>query len=751
LEVIRKMPGKVEGVIGGRMLVIEAGKFALQANGAVTVRYGDTVVLVTACASEEPREKVDFLPLTVDYEERLYAAGKIPGGFLRREGRPSQEAILASRLTDRPLRPLFPKGFCHDVQIVITVLSADQENSPEVLAIIGASAALTLSEIPFGGPVGTVRIGHINGQYVVNPTFSQLQESTLDLVVAGTREAVVMVEAGAREAPEEVVLGAIEFGQEINREIIQLQEQLQNSWGKPKKAFKIKETNPELELELSSLLDTRVTEIVSLNDKAEREVALAALEKELVEKLEGSYPAEEVISYLESRVKAEFRAKVLEQGVRPGGRGFAELRPISCEVGLLPRTHGSALFCRGQTQVLTITTLGSPGDEQLLDGLTQEESKRFIHHYNFPPYSTGEIRRLGIPSRREIGHGALVERALLPMIPDEKNFPYTIRLVSEVLSSNGSTSMASVCGSSLSLMDAGVPIKKPVAGVAMGLISQEGDKYAILTDIEGMEDAYGDMDFKVAGTVEGITAVQLDIKLKGIGYDVLAKALSQAREARLVILDKMQQTLAASRPELSRYAPRMVKITIDPHKIGNVIGPGGRTIRGIIEETKTTIDIENDGTVLIGSTTEEGAQKAIRMIESLTRDVEVGGIYTGKVTRLLGFGVMVEILPGKEGLVHISELADYRVSSVEDVVKVGDEIMVMVTGIDHQGRINLSRRAVFQGLSQVGKGAKVKNSLTSTRPAKKPPPPPPRYSGKGVATGKSRPPRAYHEVSEDEI
>lgn len=693
----------VESIIGGSTLTLKTGELATQANSAVIVGYGDTAVLVTACAAKEPREGVDFLPLTVDYEERLYAAGKIPGGFFRREGRPSQQAILSSRLTDRPLRPLFPKGFRHEVQIVATVLSADQENSPDVLAIIGASTALTLTEIPFEGPVGAVRVGYLNGEFLVNPTFSQLQESLVDLVVVGTREAVVMVEGGAKEASEELILEAIKFGQQVNQQIIGLQEQLQGICGHPKMEFKVAEANPELESAISSALNGRIDQMMG-KGKIERDEALSALKKELLEKLGGEYPSQEILSLFEAKVKAEVRASILGRGIRPDGRSLTEIRPIQCEVGLLTRTHGSGLFSRGLTQVLNIATLGSAREEQMLDGLTLEERKRFMHHYNFPPFSTGEVRRIGTPGRREIGHGALVEKALTPVIPPEDDFPYTIRLVSEVLSSNGSTSMASVCSSSLSLMDAGIPIKAPVAGVAMGLVTGESSQYAILTDLEGMEDAYGDMDFKVAGTSAGITALQLDIKLKGISYEILEKALNEAHQARLFILTKIQETIAASRPELSKYAPRMFKITIDPSKIGGVIGPGGKMIRSIIEQTKTTINVENDGTVLIGSTDAEAAQKAIRMIESLTTEVEVGGIYTGKVTRILPFGAIVEILPGKEGLVHISELADYRVPSVEDVVKLGDEITVMVKEFDRQGgKISLSRRAVFQELSEPGK------------------------------------------------
>jgi len=703
--------------VGGRSLIISIGKLAGQASGAVVVRYGDAVVLVTACVSNEPREGVDFLPLTVDYEERLYAAGKIPGGFFRREGRPSEEATLASRLTDRPLRPLLPKEWHNDIQLVITVLSADQENTPDILAVIGSSAVLSISEVPFDGPVSAVRIGYINGELVLNPTLAQLEDSLLDLVVASTKQAIVMVEAGAREVTEDIVVQAIKFGHEANQGIIKLQEELQQACGKLKVETSIIEVNPKVVSAISSI-NERLSQALTLTEKLEREQALSNLKKELVESLGESFTAEEILSAFETKVRAEVRSNILDKAQRIGGRSLTEVRPITCEVGLLPRTHGSALFTRGQTQVLSITTLGSVGREQQLDGLGIEETKRFIHHYNFPPFSTGEVKRIGTPGRREIGHGALVERAILPVLPGDEDFPYTIRLVSEVLSSSGSTSMASVCASSLSLMDAGIPIKRAVAGVAMGLITGEKGDYAILTDIEGMEDAYGDMDFKVAGTTEGITALQLDIKLKGINLEILGKALNQAREARLFILGVMQQTIGSSRPELSPYAPRMHRIMIDPDKIGNVIGAGGKTIRSIIDETKATIDIKNDGTVLIGSPNEEAAKRAVEIIEGLTKEVEVGVIYTGKVTRLLSFGAMVEILPGREGLVHISELAEYRVAKVEDVVKVGDEIMVKVIDIDNLGRINLSRRAVFEKLSQVP-GARVKDSRAASYPFKK--------------------------------
>lgn len=708
-------PSSFEREVGGRKLIIETGKLAGQAAGAVTVHYGDSVVLVTACTSTEPREGIDFLPLTIDYEERLYAAGKIPGGFIRREGRPSQEATLASRLTDRPLRPLLPKRWRNDIQIIVTVLSADQENDPDILSVIGSSAALSISPIPFDGPVAAVRIGYINNELVLNPTMVQVETSLLDLVVVSTRQAVTMVEAGAKEVSEDIILRAIEFGHQANQDIIKLQEELQQACGKPKMEAPASEVNPEVISAISPIVDNRLTQALSQPDKSQREQALSNLKKELIEALCESFPEEDINAALETKVKAEIRGNLLETGKRIGGRGLSDVRAISCEVGILPRTHGSALFSRGQTQVLTITTLGSIRQEQQLDGLGLEESKRFIHHYNFPPFSGGEVKRIGSPGRREIGHGALVERAIAQVLPKAEDFPYTIRLVSEVLSSSGSTSMASVCASSLSLMDAGIPIKAAVAGVAMGSVTSNKGDYVILTDIEGIEDAYGDMDFKVAGTTNGITAIQLDIKLKGISTEILEKALNQARQARLSILEIMQQTLSSSRPELSRYAPRMYKITIDPSKIGAVIGTGGKTIRSIIDETKASIDVENDGTVIIGSANEEAARKAIHIIEALTKEVEVGAIYTGKVTRLMNFGAMVEIAPGKEGLVHISELADYRVPKVEDVVKIGDEVTVKVIGIDELGRINLSRRAVSDNSSQAS-GTQVKDSPSKDYP-----------------------------------
>jgi polyribonucleotide nucleotidyltransferase len=704
------MAHSAQCMVGGRVLSIETGRLAHQAEGAVTVRYGDTVVLATVCVSSEPREDGDFVHLTVDYEERHYAVGKIPGSFIRREGRPSEEATLTGRLTDRSLRPLFDKNFRNDIQVIVTVLSTDQENDPDVLAVIGASAALHLSSIPFYGPVSAVRVGYIDGEMVLNPLLPQMSSSLIDVVVASTREAIVMVEAGAKEAPEEVVLEAIRFGHEANQDILRLQEEFREAHGKPKMEYKSPEFAPELVAAISSEFAPKIAAAISHADRLERDAALEEVRQEAVEKLKGTFPEPDILAVIESATKKAVRSRILEKRQHVDGRQPGEIRPITCEVGFLPRTHGSGLFARGLTQVLTITTLGSPRQEQLLDGLGLEEAKRFMHHYNFPPFSTGEVRRLGSPSRREIGHGALAERALMPVIPSEEEFSYTIRLVSEVLSSNGSTSMASVCSSSLSLMDAGVPIKAPVAGIAMGLVTGDDGDYVILTDIEGMEDAYGDMDFKVAGTATGITALQLDIKLRGISHDILARAVKQAREAHFQILEKLRQTISTSRPELSPYAPRMYRINIDPGKIGAVIGPGGKVIRSIIEETKvTSIDIESDGAVIIASPNREAALNAIAKIESLTREVEVGAVYTGKVTRISSFGAFVEILPGKEGLVHISELADYRVPRVEDVVKVGDEVMVKVVEIDNLGRINLSRRAVFSDLAQI-KGAKVVDS-----------------------------------------
>ena len=682
--------------VGGRNLVIETGKLAVQADAAVTVRYGDTVVLVTVCFNREAREGVDFLPLTIDYEERLYAAGKIPGGFIRREGRPSEAAILACRQTDRPIRPLLPKTWRSEIQIITTVLSADQENDPDILSVIGASAVLTLSELPFEGPIGAVNVGYINGELVLNPLLTQLEESQLDLIVVSTREKVIMVEAGAREISEDIVMQAIKYAHEANQEIIALQERLRQAAGKEKLPVPPAAINEELAAAVAGTYDSKISRVLDIVNKEQRDDAWNDLNKEAVAQYAENYEEKDILEVMDNRRRHVLRTRILEDNQRIGGRAITEIRPLSCEVGLLPRTHGSGLFNRGMTQVLTITTLGSTRKEQMLDGLGIEESKRFMHHYNFPGFSTGEVRRVGSTSRRETGHGALAERALVAVLPDDEDFPYAIRLVSEVLSSNGSTSMASVCAGSLSLMDAGIPVKSAVAGIAMGLITGDDGKFVVLTDLEGQEDFNGDMDFKIAGTRQGITAIQMDTKLKGLTLEIIEKTLSQGRDGRMFILDRMDETISASRSEVSRYAPRMTTIKIDPSKIGAVIGTGGKTIRSIIEETKTTIDVNDDGTVVIGSVDAESTQKAVAIIESLTKEIEVGEVYTGKVSRIFDFGAMVEVLPGKEGMVHISELATYRVNKVEDEVNIGDEVMVKVIGIDNQGRVNLSRRALFE-------------------------------------------------------
>ena len=690
------MTEKFSRTIGGRELSMEVGGMAGLANGAVVVRYGDSMILVTACMGA-PREGVDFFPLTIDYEERLYAAGKIPGSFFRREGRPTSQAIITDRLTDRPLRPLFPKGMRNEIQVIGTVLSADQENDPDILAITGASAALVISDIPFNGPIAGTRVGYVNGEFVVNPTFAQLNDSDIDLVVAGTRDAVVMVEAGANEVPESLMLEAIRIGQDVNAELVSLQEEMAAKVGKPKAQVDTKTLPEEVRSAVEEFVRSRNWDLIS-GAKDERSEAVSERRTELVEALGETHPENELKSALSEITKATVRSRILSEGRRPDDRKTDEIRPLSSEVGLLPRTHGSGLFSRGETQVLTVTTLGSMGEQQRLDTIEPEDTKRFMHHYNFPPFSVGEARFLRGASRRDIGHGALAERALLPVVPNEEEFPYTIRLVSEVLSSNGSTSMASVCGSTLSLMDAGVPIKSPVAGVAMGLIKSDDD-YRVLTDIAGLEDAMGDMDFKVAGTSKGVTAMQMDIKVKGITAEIMETALAQAREAREVILSNMLETIPEVRADLSPYAPRMFRISISQEKIGAVIGPGGRVIRSIIEETGCSIDVEDDGTVFVGSPSEEQARKAIAIIEGLTKDAELGEIYTGRVTRLTSFGAFVEILPGKDGLVRMADLADEPVRRVEDVVNVGDEIMVMVIEVDDLGRINLSRRAVLEDLS----------------------------------------------------
>lgn len=680
--------------LGGRKLVIENGKMAKQANGAVLVRYGDTVVLVTATASAEPREGVDFFPLTVDYEEKMYAAGKIPGGFIKREGRPSSDAILCARLIDRPIRPLFPKGYRNDVQIVATVMSVEQDNAPELAAMIGASVALTVSDIPFNGPIAGVRVGRVNDEFVINPTEEQRKVSTLNLTVAGSYDAVMMVEAGANELPEEVILDAILFGHQEIKRIVEFQNEIRNECGKEKREAKLFTVPEELMTAVRDYTKDRLDEATRNPDKLDRDAHIADINAEAMEHFLVEYPEmdKEIAIALHDIEKEIVRRMITHEKIRPDGREVEEVRPVSCEVGLLPRTHGSGLFTRGQTQILTVTTLGPLGDEQIIDGLGPETTKHYIHHYNFPGYSVGEAKPIRSPGRREIGHGALAERALVPVIPTTEEFPYTIRLVSEVLESNGSSSMGSVCGSTLSLMNAGVPIKRPVSGVAMGLV-KEGDKYTILTDIQGMEDALGDMDFKVAGTTEGVTAIQMDIKVAGIDRDILYSALQQAKRGRAFILGKMLECIDKPAAELSPYAPRVETIKIKVDKIRDVIGTGGKVVKKIIDETGVQIDIHEDGNIFISSVDAESMKKARQMIEDIVREVEVGEVYTGKVTRLMKFGAFIEVLPGKEGLCHISQLADHRVEKVEDVVQVGDQLQVKVVEIDDKGRVNLSHKA----------------------------------------------------------
>ena len=682
--------------LGGRKLTIEQGKMAKQANGAVLVRYGDTVVLVTATASSAPREGVDFFPLTVDYEEKMYAAGKIPGGFIKREGRPSSDAVLCARLIDRPIRPLFPDGFRNDVQIVATVLCVEQDNPPEIAAMIGASCALTVSDIPFMGPIAGVRVGYVDGAFVINPTEAQRAVSELNLTVAGSHDAVMMVEAGANELSEEVVLDAILFGHAEIRRLVEFQNDIRSACGKEKIVPAIFAVSEELESKVRAYAEERLDAATRNSDKLARDADIAAIKAETVEHFIEEYPeaAKEISQILYKIEKGIVRHMITHEKIRPDGRALDEVRPVSCEVGILPRTHGSGLFTRGQTQVLTVTTLGSLGDEQIIDGLGPETTKHYLHHYNFPGYSVGEARPMRSPGRREIGHGALAERALFPMIPSIEDFPYTIRLVSEILESNGSSSMGSVCGSTLSLMCAGVPIKRPVSGVAMGLV-RDGDDYSILTDIQGMEDALGDMDFKVAGTTKGITAIQMDIKIAGITRDILASALAQAKQGRAFILEKMLACIDKPAAELSPYAPRVEVITIDIDKIRDVIGTGGKVVRKIIDETGVDVDIHEDGNIFITSPNMDAMDRARKMIEDIVREVKVGEVYTGRVTRFLKFGAFVELLPGKEGLCHISQLAKHRVESVEDVVKIGDQLEVKVIEIDEKGRINVSHKALL--------------------------------------------------------
>src|SRR5512135_274255 len=690
---------KYSSMVGGKPITFETGTLAGQAGGAVTVRLGDTMIFAAATMSPEVRLGIDYFPLTVDYEERMYAGGRIPGSFFRREGRPSEVAILIARLTDRPLRPLFPKDLRNDVQVILYSFSVDGENPIDILSINAASAALMISDVPWGGPVAAVRVGRIDGQLIVNPTSSEQDRSDLDLRIAGTRDAILMVECGAQEVPEAVMVEALNFGHQSIQPLIDVQEQMAREIGKPKREYVSFNLAEAVQSPVSEMATSRLKELLAApHTKAELDTAISALQQELVTQLtmEDESLASNVIEAMDETLKTVVRRRILENQVRPDGRGLTDIRPIWGEVGISPRAHGSGLFTRGETQVLTLATLGTPRDAQEIDSLTGMEAKRYMHHYNFPPFSTGEVKSLRGSSRRDVGHGALAERALLPVIPPDTEFPYTLRLVSEVLSSNGSTSMASVCGSTLALMDTGVPIKAPVAGVAMGLI-MEGEKYSILTDIMGAEDHLGDMDFKVAGTREGITALQMDIKIKGITPQIMSQALEQARVARLFILDKILEVIPAPRKELKPFAPRITVLHIPSDKIGAVIGPGGKIIRNIQDETGVKIDIEEDGTVYIAATDGPAAEKAREMVEEITEVPVVGRIYTGKVVRTTDFGAFVEILPNQDGLVHISQLDSERVNKVEDVVSVGDEITVMITNIDESGKIRLSRQAVLEG------------------------------------------------------
>jgi polyribonucleotide nucleotidyltransferase len=682
--------------LGGRTLTMEIGKIAKQANGAVFVRYGETAVVVAVTGTKTPREGVDFFPLTVDFEEKMYAVGKIPGGFIKREGRPSEHAILTSRLIDRPIRPMFPEGYHNDVQIVATAVSVDPDNAPDIPAMIGASCALSISDIPFEGPIAGVRVGMIDGQYIINPTVAQAEKSRLNLAVAGTKDAILMVEAGAKEISEQEMLDAIWFAHGKIKEVVEFIEKIQAEVGKPKMEVPVYNPPAELAAEIEAYGSEKLKNALMDANKLEREENVAKVKEEIAATFMEKYPdnGEDIAYITQKLVKKIVRHTISVDKIRPDGRQLDEVRQVTCEVGLLPRAHGSALFTRGQTQILNATAVAPLREAQIIEGLGVEESKRYIHHYNFPPYSVGETKPLRSPGRREIGHGALAERALLPVIPSEEEFPYAIRLVSEVLESNGSSSMGSVCASTLSLMDAGVPIKAPVAGVAMGLV-KEGEHFTILTDIQGLEDALGDMDFKVAGTAKGITAMQMDIKIDGINKEIFEQALAQAKRGREHIMGIMLSCIAEPRKELSKYAPKITTVTVDVDKISKVIGPGGKTIKKITEESGAKIDIDESGKIYIAAVNSEAAAKAIKMIEGITAEAVPGQIYTGKVTRIMNFGAFVEILPGKEGLVHISQLSTERVAKVEDVVSVGDEIVVKCTEIDSKGRINLSRKAVL--------------------------------------------------------
>ena len=686
-----------ETELSGRKLVVETGKMAQLTNGSALVRFGDTVVMVNVTASKKAREGVDFFPLSVDYEEKLYAVGRIPGSFQKREGRPADKAILVSRVIDRPIRPLFPKDFRNDVSVVATVLSVDQDNSPEVAAMIGSSIAITISDIPFNGPTGSVMVGYVDGEIVINPTLEQREKSTLQLTVAGTKDKVCMIEAGASEIPEDIMFEAISKAHEEIKKIVAFIESIQKEIGKPKFEYQKFEINMDMYHDIEEYLGSRLKETIITTAKQERESGMDAIKEEILEHFAEKYPDSslalgDALYYLQ---KKTVRRMILEEGIRPDGRGLEDIRPLSAEVDLLPRVHGSALFSRGQTQVMSIVTLGQGKEEQLLDGIDTETSKRYIHHYNFPPYSVGEAKAPRTPGRREIGHGALAERALAPVIPSQDEFPYTIRVVSEILSSNGSTSQGSVCGSTLALMAAGVPIKEPVAGISCGLITDENDpsKYLLITDIQGIEDFFGDMDFKVAGTKNGITAIQVDIKVTGLSMEIIKQTFERLKKARTYILNEvMLKAIDKPREEVSKYAPKTIVMHIDPDKIKDVIGQGGKVINKIIDKTGAQIDIEEDGKVCIYAQNTENATEAQKMINGIVKEPEVGEVYMGKVTKLMAFGAFMEILPGKEGLVHISKLAHERVAKVEDVLKEGDECLVKVIEITKEGKINLSRK-----------------------------------------------------------
>ena len=689
------MSNILERNIAGRNMKVEIGRVGMLSNAAIFMSYGDTVILTNVNASEKPREGIDFFPLSVEYEERLYAVGKIPGGFIKREGRPSENAILFGRAIDRPLRPLFPKGYRNDVQVVCTVVSVEQDNLPEILGINAASMALSLSSIPFTTPVAAVQVGLIDGNFVLNPTSKEREESILQLTVCATKERVMMIEAGGNEIPEDTMIKAIEYGFEKCQDIVAFQEEAMAKFGKKKDEPVLYKPDADLTNDIKAFASEMIKDAMWITDKDERNAAMDLVNDKITEEFAEKYPdnfgdSKEIIYNMQKEV---VRDMLLKEGKRPDGRAFDQVRNIGCEVGLLPRTHGTGLFTRGLTQVMTVATLGSISEIQILDGIGEEESKRYMHHYNFPAYSVGEVRPLRGPGRREIGHGALAERALEPLIPSEAEFPYTIRLVSEVLSSNGSTSQGAVCGSTLALLDAGVPLKRPAAGIAMGLITSEDlSEEEVLTDIQGIEDFFGDMDFKVAGTTEGITSIQVDTKIAGLSSKVIKDAIIGARKARLFILDKINECIPEPRTEVSRFAPKTSTISIDPEKIRDVIGAGGKVINKIIADTGVKIDIKEDGTVFVSSADHDGVNEAIRIIEGLTKEVQAGEVYLGKVTKIAAFGAFIEILPNKEGLCHISKLDKKRVEKVEDVVSVGDEILVKVTEIDAQGRINLSRK-----------------------------------------------------------